>query len=343
MLIGDYPTQSAQSALNYPEFHVASFTTTQLPPMKLAATFRIVTPMFLGGAEPNQEAELRVPSVKGALRFWWRALMWAEVKDISQLHRLEADLFGSSDEGQSRFLMRLDAALAETHTVQEQWPPASWQRYSGYGLRDKGERKFLKPGREFTVHFQLKRCNSEQSAQIISTLQILGLIGGLGSRSRKGWGSVTLTKLDGAEWECPTSVDSWKKAVQYRVPQSAPAAAPYTAFTQSSVWNCGAVRKDSETAQRWLAQHYQTIVKETEPKGARAQFGMPREFKNGTPPRRERRASPLLLHIHQCPNGQALPTAVWLPGTFLPEPHAEAIPGSGSSARAFVESLPTLP
>ena len=32
----------------------------------------VVTPMFLGG-ENNTDAELRVPSIKGMIRFWWRA------------------------------------------------------------------------------------------------------------------------------------------------------------------------------------------------------------------------------------------------------------------------------
>ena len=32
----------------------------------------VVTPMFLGGANVN-DAELRIPSIKGMLRFWWRA------------------------------------------------------------------------------------------------------------------------------------------------------------------------------------------------------------------------------------------------------------------------------
>jgi len=32
----------------------------------------VVTPMFLGRAN-NLEAELRVPSIKDMLRFWWRA------------------------------------------------------------------------------------------------------------------------------------------------------------------------------------------------------------------------------------------------------------------------------
>lgn len=44
-------------------------------PSKITATYRIVTPMFVGDA--NQQAtEISPQSVKGALRFWWRALNW---------------------------------------------------------------------------------------------------------------------------------------------------------------------------------------------------------------------------------------------------------------------------
>lgn len=41
---------------------------------RLTVTLKAVTPMFLGGAEPNKIAELRAPSIKGALRFWYRAI-----------------------------------------------------------------------------------------------------------------------------------------------------------------------------------------------------------------------------------------------------------------------------
>lgn len=40
----------------------------------LQATYRLVTPMFLGGADQNNCAELRAPSIKGALRFWYRTI-----------------------------------------------------------------------------------------------------------------------------------------------------------------------------------------------------------------------------------------------------------------------------
>ncbi len=42
---------------------------------KLVVTLKTVTPLFLGGANPNDTAELRAPSIKGALRFWYRAMV----------------------------------------------------------------------------------------------------------------------------------------------------------------------------------------------------------------------------------------------------------------------------
>ena len=42
-------------------------------PVTIQATFRTLTPLFLGGAGPR--AEWRMSSLKGALRFWYRALV----------------------------------------------------------------------------------------------------------------------------------------------------------------------------------------------------------------------------------------------------------------------------
>ncbi len=42
----------------------------------IEASFEIVTPMFISGAD--DVADLRPPSIKGALRFWWRALHWGQ-------------------------------------------------------------------------------------------------------------------------------------------------------------------------------------------------------------------------------------------------------------------------
>lgn len=44
----------------------------------------VVTPMFMGSANIN-EAELRTPSLKGMLRFWWRAT--CGIGDIQELKK----------------------------------------------------------------------------------------------------------------------------------------------------------------------------------------------------------------------------------------------------------------
>lgn len=305
----------------------------------LTATYRIVTPMFLGGADPTAEAELRLSSFKGALRFWWRAIMWGMVGDINELRRKESELFGSSESGQSKVLMQLDKPLIQANAVQERWSPASWECYTGYGIQDptRGDRRFLRAGLEFAVHLSLPRCSEEQAQAIAGALKLFGLVGGLGFHSRKGWGSSTLTHLEGADWTWPADGAAWETAVKALAVQPAATQPPFTALTSDSLWKAGPVQKDAERAQRWLGLRYRDHVKATQPKDSRAQFGLPRLFQKGARPRSERRASPLFLHIHECPDGRALPCTVFLPADFLSD--QAVIPGSGDRARRFVRDL----
>ncbi|MBW2050399.1 MAG: type III-B CRISPR module RAMP protein Cmr1, partial [Deltaproteobacteria bacterium] len=53
----------------------------------------VVTPLFLGGADPRK-AELRTPPIKGALRFWWRALYGSD--DLKDMKEREGEIFGST-------------------------------------------------------------------------------------------------------------------------------------------------------------------------------------------------------------------------------------------------------
>ncbi len=162
-------------------------------------------------------------------------------------------------------------------------------------------------------------------------------MGGLGSRSRKGWGSVTLLNFEEADWQCPSDAPSWRRAIESLILSSRPREAPFSAFTHASRWEIGPIQTSSVAAQEWLGRRYQESVKNTLPKSVRAQFGLPRRFGGGTQPQMERRSSPLFLHVHDCGNGNALPVALWLPSNFLPD-NAQ-IPGNGASALRFVETL----
>ena len=63
---------------------------------KLQADFKIVTPIFMSGANQD-DVELRPPSIKGVLRFWWRALAYSKFDNkMEDLHKEEEKLFGST-------------------------------------------------------------------------------------------------------------------------------------------------------------------------------------------------------------------------------------------------------
>lgn len=75
--------------------------------MRIDATYRVATPLFCSGADPNR-AEIRLPSFKGALRFWWRALAWPRYGgNLGEIQKQEDALFGSAGGEQSRVLMQL--------------------------------------------------------------------------------------------------------------------------------------------------------------------------------------------------------------------------------------------
>jgi CRISPR-associated protein Cmr1 len=228
----------------------------------ISATYRVTTPMFLGGVpSPEQEederlklsadhpAEFRLPSFKGVLRFWWRALAWDRIKDASRLRDEEAALFGSSNErvGQSKVLLRVKpvtaTVLAPNHVSHTQLKDGGQvvglgARYLGYGVmeafdrtikdRNKNPIRQVKGGQltrscvsapfTFTVNLLLKpSLKQEQAQEIERTLKVLGLLGSLGSKSRKGYGSLTLLslKLDDKEtWTAPTIAEKVTDAIR---------------------------------------------------------------------------------------------------------------------------------
>ena len=188
----------------------------------IEATYRIVTPMFCSGAD-QKSAELRVPSFKGALRFWWRSLMWGRVSRVEDLQQKEAALFGASEQktGQSLVRLRLSNESLEAPIS----PGEILERgrllglhYLGYGVMEAFDGKNTKagrliramiPGGQFTVSCRFSRfAETDQIDEVRRALILLGTVGGLGSKSRKGFGSLTLTSLtiNGDEQQLPHSV-----------------------------------------------------------------------------------------------------------------------------------------
>ncbi|MBX5459388.1 MAG: type III-B CRISPR module RAMP protein Cmr1, partial [Thermogemmatispora sp.] len=67
----------------------------------LKATFdiKVITPLFLAGAN-QAEVELRPPSLRGPLRYWYRALIGGIVGgNLAEVRRRETEVFGSAEYG----------------------------------------------------------------------------------------------------------------------------------------------------------------------------------------------------------------------------------------------------
>lgn len=181
-------------------------------PHIIRATYRIVTPMFIGDAE-QKASGISPASVKGALRFWWRALRWGQIRAevqsdtvaLQRLHTEEAGLFGTSaDNGKAaQFTLRV---TSDAKSAAPPIPQPGIQYLLGQGLYHFGN-GYLRPALaadsflsiELFVNpkpdKQAQTNYDAQKAQLTQALLALGLLGGLGSRARKGFGSLAIESL----------------------------------------------------------------------------------------------------------------------------------------------------
>jgi len=106
---------------------------------EFAATVELITPAFLAGADQEaDDCELRPATLRGLLRWWWRA-MHAGFVDVDQLRRMETTIWGDAQTGGA---VRIEVVAMGT-------PPASQfrkrdyanmspdEKKSGYGITDR--------------------------------------------------------------------------------------------------------------------------------------------------------------------------------------------------------------
>lgn len=228
----------------------------------ITATYRIVTPMFIGDAS-QQAIDVRPPSVKGALRFWWRALEWKNVlqeaagdvsKALRDLHQREAKLFGSAaDEhtgGQGCFLLQVtipgELKGEEPGPLSTQFPLTEGHGYLlGQGLykpanKRKGTpatylRSAIPATTNFEVSLRFRSDQQEHCENVANALLLLGMLGGLGSRARRGLGSIAIHKLEGCDgYSAPKNIGEYETTLKRLLKGLPVELPPFTAFSKES-------------------------------------------------------------------------------------------------------------
>ncbi len=176
-----------------------------------------VTPMFLAG-EDGKTFELRPPTIKGLIRYWWRAQYWGkqlELIDKSVIEKKEGQLFGTAAKNgyKSPFSIRL-IFKNQLRSIDEPFPkqniPVTSRgrtfrinilEYLAYGTyeyhKGKGNifaRQYLDPRQKFNVHLMFgEECGIETIKEVVKSFYCMSLFGGIGAKSRNGFGSFSVT------------------------------------------------------------------------------------------------------------------------------------------------------
>lgn len=178
-------------------------------PLSLTVTLETVTPLFLGGAEPKEKGslpELRPPSFRGAMRYWLRAALGGVIGDrnLEGLHKLESAVFGSTDYG-SPINIRLLPTGAELKSSPKPILPHK---------PNSGTRPAFNSGQRF----ELRMWQSHSQDQTIwqaacAALRLALTFGGVGLRSRRGYGTMRIVKSSGPALlpPMPTSLNGWEE------------------------------------------------------------------------------------------------------------------------------------
>lgn len=153
----------------------------------------VITPMFLAGAD-GSTPELRAPSIKGAMRFWWRALNGHLVEkkngkwDYSKLREEEGKIFGDTSRRSSFNIAVEEVSVMEQFEFDTKFSKEI--QYFQYSLVHHNDRKGIKPGCRFSIH--ISAFNREVLKEVARLLWIVSHYGGLGTRVRRGAGAFSI-------------------------------------------------------------------------------------------------------------------------------------------------------
>ncbi len=178
---------------------------------------RTITPIFGGSATPREvdaENPIRAASVRGHLRFWWRATVGAQHKSA------EEAVWGSAKQHGKVALRVVEQAAGQTVRPSELVPDKGTAKT---GLLEKFFLHPFNPNQseglaeaggllsvEFTLELDVSRLSPEEKEQLKTTLRAWLAFGGVGARTRRGLGALEALS-DASDWlpKSPDQLKAW--------------------------------------------------------------------------------------------------------------------------------------
>lgn len=183
-------------------------------------TLQLVTPAFLAGARQNEtDCDLRAPTMRGLLRWWWRTMHVGFV-NTKELRALEDEVWGSASRSGAvavrvrrvpqpslkipqfdrQSLMTVQGLRTRLATMEPRSKRTQGLKFASYGLNDPKKphgplvvRHFRTPGEQWVVTLSARHTTAGATTileQAWWALWLLCRFGGVGAKTRHGFGSL---------------------------------------------------------------------------------------------------------------------------------------------------------
>lgn len=189
-----------------------------------SAELRSITPIVNGGSRSKSVDEgrpIRVPSVRGQLRHWWRAIQ--DTTDLDELREREGELFGAVHPAPRASPVTVWVhAGTESNTTRatSQHPYALWTL-----VKEPTDQLHVGVEARIEVTGPIDRAD-----ELTCALEAWLWCGGIGSRTRRGYGALT---ADGHTFRDP---GAWANEIRRLAPRSAARAWPSLADATLLHW-----------------------------------------------------------------------------------------------------------
>jgi len=136
-----------------------------------------ITPMFMYGAD-GTTPELRPASIKGVMRFWWRAIHGN--LELSELKKKEGEIFGDTEK-KSSFSIKVEKYKLNSKKIEENF--------------------------RFKIDFLISNRCTVDIKSFFELVVILGLFGQKGKGKNKTQGAIKIVKIDNKSYTKTIDLD----------------------------------------------------------------------------------------------------------------------------------------
>lgn len=233
----------AKTNAGYGRFATGAALPTGANQRAFTCTLTLETPAFLAGAlQESDDCTLRAATLRGMLRWWWRTMHAGHlpVRDLLSLERTIWGGTGGSGNGEASALgISLEAVesltpiryskqeVARAHGLKRPDRPKATLgiAYISYGMDEKDRSRYYTPqGSRWKLTMVANSAGALSSQQVLdqakSALWLLTNFGGVGSKGRKGFGSLETDAGVRSLEECRRHAADVRAAMQYPIRQS---------------------------------------------------------------------------------------------------------------------------